>query len=179
LLGRASAQTLQPGEAYHVITDYVLPPATLELGWKEVLVVARVRIKSSAERDKQLSRGPAVPVTEHRVLVLEVLKGSGLQAGQVLTVSQDTIDSASPSHGQHQSGGELLRLEGEYVLFLDAPTMGGPLQIAWGSAGVFNVDSADVRVPALARRMWHFREDVPLAEFLDTLRRLKATDPTK
>jgi hypothetical protein len=175
----ASGQTPPPGGPMTtVISDYELPPTSVELAWNKVALIAVVKIRQSQAHDLRVGRsGTAVPVTDHAAEVLEVLKGAGLGVGTRIVVRQD---SAAPANGspKHTSGGRIFQPNEEYVLFL-TPNGDGTFQIAWGPGGVFPSAGDTVQIPGGARRMWQSREEVPRDEFLGTLRKLRNAKSVK
>lgn len=162
-------QSGQIGEIVAVYTDHELPPATLEAASSKVAVIARIRILESEVKHKKIGRSTTVPVTEHIVELLEVLKGTTVSSGNQVTVTQVSVEEGR-SKAKHQSGGRVFRPGEEYVLFLEQPTLGGSLSIAWGAGGAFRLDVDSASIPHPATRMWHYRAHVPRSEFLASIR---------
>jgi hypothetical protein len=166
-VGLTGAQVPAGEEPVRVITDYELPPSTLDGAWARAAAIVRVRIEHSRSRH----RGN-VPVTEHTVTVLEVFKGDTMALGQQILVFQDSVDDAVPGP-KHTSGGPVFTPAEEYVLFLDRATLSGTWHVSWGPGGVLSMTRE--AVPVNSRRMWSDRAEVPRAEVLSTLRLMRET----
>jgi hypothetical protein len=159
---------LPAGEVVRVITDYELPPPTLDEAWSMTAVIVRVRVEQSQPVHLRIT-----PLTEHTMTVLEVFKGADIAPGQQIRVFQDSVDDAVPGP-KHTSGGPVFAPTEEYVLFLDRAALSGTLHVSWGASGALSMMAETVAVKA-ATRMWGRRPDVPRAEVLDTLRALRET----
>lgn len=175
-----------------VFTHDELPPATLDLAWqavpiivrarvqypqsaqptRSVAIIVRARVQSSAVREIAGPRpGYGVPLTEHRVKLLEIFKGAELLGtARELHVAQESVEAgASPNGVVHKSGGPVFKASEEYVLFLRP--FHPALRIVWGpGGGAYKVGADTVAVPALALRMWQFQDEVPREAFFNTLR---------
>jgi hypothetical protein len=163
-----SAQKPVQEEAFKIFIDYEAPPQKLDLAWDAVPIIVRARVRSPVIREPRPGLPSPVPVTEHRVAVIEVLKGAELVPGQTeVLVHQERVE------GTAASGAALLNSSDEYVFFLTYPITNNALVIAWGSGGAYRLDAEVAEIPVGARRMWHSRERVPRDEFLNALRAMR------
>lgn len=156
-----------------VHTEYELPPATLDRAWDTAPIIVRGRVLTSAVRERPTPHAAVrIPVTEHRVEILEIFKGAPLVGNSSeLTVAQDTVEHGrSPSGIAHSSGGELLQPSEEYVLFLERLSAQGTFGVAWGPGGAYRLATDTATVPGSARRMWQSRDEVTRGELLSALR---------
>jgi hypothetical protein len=156
-----------------VITDYELPPATLDAAWKIAPIGVRGQIQSSVVRERAAGRRPVpLAVTEHRVKLLEILKGaSAIGTRAELVVAQDTVEASASRMGvPHKGGGGLFKPAEEYVLFLEPLPGQAAFGVVWGGGGSFRLLGDDAIVPGPAQRMWQFREQLTRDEFMHALR---------
>jgi hypothetical protein len=188
VLANATASTSSPviqepaTEQYKVFTDYELPPPSLDAAWKTAPIIVRGTVQASAVRERHAPNAPVpIPITEHRLKVLEVFKGAGL-IGPVaeLIVEQDTVEpAASPRGVAHGSGGRVFKPSEEYVLFLEGLPGQRALTIAWGPWGAYRMRADTVRVASGADRMWQFRNEISREELLNALRSRRDKSPVK
>jgi hypothetical protein len=80
-------------------------------------------------------------VTEHRVKLLEILKGaSAIGTRAELVVAQDTVEASASRMGvPHKGGGGLFKPAEEYVLFLEPLPGQAAFAVVWGGGGSFRL----------------------------------------
>ena len=166
------AQRPQDDRLVAVITDYQLPPTTLDAAWDKAPVIVLARVQSSTRREQVGPSQMRMPLTEHQIALVEVFKGAErLGSANTLVITQDSVEeSASPSAVTHSSGGRVFKASEEYVFFLEPNPGQTSFGVAWGSGGAYKVGALTVDVPDVARRMWLNRDELGRLELLSALR---------
>ncbi len=183
IAGMASSATQETqDQVVAVITDYELPPATLDAAWKIAPIIVRGQVQSSIVRERAAPRRPVPRArTEHRVKLLEILKGASVIGTRTeLVVAQDTVEAgASSTNIPHKGGGDLFKPSEEYVFFLEPLPGGSAFGVTWGGGGAYRLLGDHAIVPGAAGRMWQFREHLTRDEFLYALRSRRGDRPVK
>jgi hypothetical protein len=152
------------------IVDSDFPPASLEELAMESEAVLRVRIRNSNAKEL----GVRI-VTLHEALILEVLKGQGLNPGTTVTIAAPVGRLESPGQPPRvtEAAGMVEFTQGQEILaFLRWWPAANAYSIAYGPVGFYQLDNNTVVLPEHARAWASFggRRSVGKSEFLSELR---------
>ena len=157
--------------------DQGAPPTSFEELWQFADLVVRGRVEATTLR-RSNARKRAVPLTEHRLRVLEVLKQAGASdiAGQTIAVVQ--VAGSLDIDGMHITvdAGRLLVLAAkqEALLFLKKNEQESAFAIIFGNAGLYVLGEEHVAIPEesskAVRALFNGKSTVSRSEFLAVLK---------
>jgi hypothetical protein len=155
--------------------DYGPDPASFDELWRASDLVVRGSVQATTVRRSNASKR-AVPVTLHRLQVLEVLKSSGASdARQTISLVQmaGSLDIDGMQVTVDPGSMPILAPKQEVLAFLKTDPQGLGFSIAFGPAGLYVVSQENVTIPREASALlplFHGQSTVRRADFMAAMK---------